>query len=135
MPARPRTAAQAAAAVDPELGWFERLEAEATKDLPKIEPFVIPVDPPIEIQPPTSIEQRIKFDQLFDRAGNFHVADTQVVLEALCGDAFGRVWEGVRRKHERVAIRLIQQMLQHFERALVPQAEDAGQGGSGASST
>jgi hypothetical protein len=139
MPPHARAAAKAGALAAPpqQLGTFARLRAQAARDLPTIEAYVLDdVDPPIEIGPPDTLEQQITIQRLFDRDGNFALADAGEVLEVLCGEAFPRVWDLLRNEHVRVSIGLIQDIGRHFE-PLMARLIEAGDfpGGSGASPT
>lgn len=132
MPPARRSSAPAAA----QPGVFARLKAQAEKDLPEVPPYVIDdVEPPIVIQAPTSTEQQIEIHQLFGNDGTFHVRDAELVLRALCGEAFPRVWEQFRREHVKVLIALIADMGDHFGELLQGNGEGDFPGGSPASSS
>lgn len=135
MPARPRTARAAAVAVQPPVGLFARLRAQADKQRTPLEPYVInDVDPPILIEQPATTEQQIGLAELFDNTGDFMLKDARRVLELICGESFPAVWELMRREHISVLVGFIQELGLYFG-GLVSAAEDEVPGGSAASST
>lgn len=141
MPTRPKTAGKAAQAVTtrpaPQPGGvFARLKAEAEKGRPPVEPYVIDdVDPPIVIAPPGDAESQFAFADLFAEDGSFAMKDVHRVLQLICGDAFDRVWQLVRKEHISVTLALIDDMGRHFQDQ-VPAAEVADfPGGTAASSS
>jgi hypothetical protein len=144
MPARPKTAASAARTVAVKAkpkpgGVFARLKAEAAADRPAVEPYVIDdVEPPIVIHPPDDAESQLAAADLFNSDGSFQMKDARRVVQLLCGDAYERVWELVRREHVSVLLALIDDMGRHFEAQAEAASVEAARdfpGGSGASSS
>lgn len=135
MPARPKTAKKAAAAVKPRTGTFARLQAKAKEGTPEVPPYVIDdVNPPIVIELPDTIEQQVGLADLFTMEGDFRIGDARRILELICGDAFPRVWELMRREHITVLVAFIHELGEHFGGFFDPGARDF-PGGSGASSS
>lgn len=129
MPARPRTAVKAASrAPRPRakpLGTFARLRAEAAKGQPPLEPYIIDdAEPPISIEPPSTIEQQVDLAGLFSNTGDFKIKDARRILEIICGDAFPEVWELVRHEHIQVLVAFIRDLADHFATAIDVGADD-----------
>lgn len=113
---------------------FTKYKAEAAKDRTPTEPFVIDdVEPPIEIQPPTTLEQQVELNELIGPDGEFEMRNVRKILAAFCGPAFPRLWELLRKEHADVFAAVANDMIAHFKEDLDTEAANA-PGGSPASS-
>lgn len=138
MPARPRTAAKAAAKVAVKPSTWARLKAQALADQPEFEPYPLDaVDPPILIPAPETVEQQVALMEMFTSEGQFRIADARRILHVVCGDRFDAVWAVVRGEKMPVLLALIEDISRHFEDqgALEDVDEEDVPGGSVASST
>jgi hypothetical protein len=115
---------------------FAELRAEANKNRKPTPPYVLEdVSPPVEITAPTDLERTIGLSEVVSPTGEFAYKDSRRILELFCGDAFGRVWDLLRKEHTRVMVALVNDILDHFKEDLndVNSAGDV-PGGSAASS-
>ena len=107
---------------------FSKFRAEAekkrAKETPRTEvpPFVIDdVTPPIVITQPDTLERQIVIGDFVasGNAGNWNGQNAMPLLQALCGDQFGRVWMLVKDDPDAHAmIALIEAMFEHFASVL-----------------
>jgi hypothetical protein len=107
---------------------FATMKREADKrradreDVPEVEPFVIDdVEPPIRITMPDTLERKLIVSDSFGawKSGQWNTSGTIPLLQALCGDEFGRVWMMIKDDpDELVMLELIQAMFDHFASVL-----------------
>lgn len=129
MPPATRRSPRAAKKAAPRHGSFARLRAEAAKAAPDVEPYVLYDDdgePLVEIPAPDTAEQQLALASMFDNTGSFALADAKLILETVCGDAFGLVWDLTRHEKLPVLLALIKDMGEHFQEqgALVADVEE-----------
>lgn len=110
---------------------FAKLKKEAEAKAAKrpkrkvLEPFVInDVDPPIQITAPDTVDRQLTIAEMIDRDGQFDTGNSKVLLRALCGPAFGRVYMLVKDDTEPdTLIALIQAIFTHFQDVIVEMQE------------
>lgn len=91
------------------------LLAEATKDYKEKSPYLFDaVEPAIEIKAPDTIEQTLALASLLDNSGSVSERDFKSLLATICGDAFPRVWEVLRRQPDVVLLPFVQELNDHF---------------------
>lgn len=132
-------------AQQPKTYKFSKLKREAEKHRSgqprqrEIPPFVIDdVEPPIQITSPDTLERKLVIADNYAswRSGQWEMSGTIPLLQALCGDQFGRVWMMIKDDpDEAVMLEMIKAMFDHFSAALGDVEETADlPGGSGDSS-
>ena len=86
--------------------------------LPDVPPFIIDdVNPPIVITQPDTLERMIVISDFVasGQAGKWDTQNSLPLLQAMCGDQFGRVWMLVKDDPDGYAmIELINAMWEHF---------------------
>ena len=112
---------------------FSALKAEANKGRKVSAPFVIDdVVPKITIKAPTSTEQSLRLASLVGTDGGVSAQNVKPAFEAVCGDAFPRVWDLIKGEDLGVAAALLGAIMEHFGTDLDAEAADV-PGGSVAS--
>ena len=99
------------------------LKAEATKDYAAKAPYLFDaVEPPIEIQAPSTVEEMLAIASILDNSGAVSERDFKSLLATLCGDAFPAVWDVLRHEPFQVLLPFIDELNSYF--SSLP-AEDA----------
>lgn len=97
----------------PKSRWASLVE-EAQSEIKDIAPYVFDgCDPPIEIHPPTSVEQVAAVAEIVESSG-YDMVRFKDLLQVIVGEEFPRLWEVVRRAPFNALMKLVDDMSSHF---------------------
>lgn len=125
MAARKTTAVRKTDA-EPKLSRFEQLRAEAKKELPVFEPYVLDetLDPPLVIEPPIGLDAQLTVLGMADKNGDTEIRNVKPMLHALCGKSFDRVWDLLKDEPIEVAEAVVQDMWKFFDEQVLDSAAE-----------
>lgn len=102
---------------------------------PEIPPFILDdVSPAIVITAPDTLERQLIIAEMIGTNGTFEAAQALPLLRALCGPAFGQVWNLIRNDTDpNTAIAFVQTLISHFFDAIEAEAAEVPGGSEGSS--